>query len=140
MIDGMTVFYRLKHSEADKVNRWRAEGKSFREAAGEENTGLIVHCGDEVKGGMLLPATVIHAYSIAERGTDDPSVDNTEGWARRAFSGIADLKVNLPGNDFLWVPGAKLDRTPQSQTGRGSGITAMPAFGMFVTTPPAQLV
>lgn len=157
MIQGMTVFYRLKHSEAEKVNKRRADAEKFRKMmAGLTDfqldidvvdilkeflvSGYVVHYGEEVKGGVLLPAQVIRAYSVTERGTNDPDSGGPQSWANKAFSGIADLKVSLPGNDFLWVPQAKMDRAPRSHTGTGQGVTAMPDYGMFVTTPPAQLI
>lgn len=153
---GQTVFYRLTYKNAAAVNKRREDSKDFMklireipEDMSDEMTllwsrlyesGYQWHYGDLVKGGELLPATVVRAYSVYEMGTKDPNGDNTEGWSRKAFSGIADLRVLLPGNDILWVPGARKEDTGTSHTGKGQGITLMPSFGKFTTAVPATLI
>jgi hypothetical protein len=141
VIIGQTVFYRLTFGEAAKVNKWREEGDKFRAVAGPENpVGLIVHFGDPVKGGELLPAEVVRIYSALERTHIDPDFSASSEVFQKTFSGIADLRIHLPGNDVLWVPCAHIDLECQSHTGKGLGVTMLPKYGKFTTVPPAELL
>jgi hypothetical protein len=151
MIPGQTVFYRITYGQAEKVNKRRKDAEKFRELLSllpdrQEilrdflSSGFVVHYGSPVKGGELLPAVVVRAYSALEREHIDPSSNGPSGWARKAFSGVADIRVILPGNDDLWVPGAQLDMSPISSTSKGQGVTAIPEFGKFVSSAPATLI
>lgn len=141
MIIGQTVFYRLTYSQSEKVNGWRVAGKNFLDSAGDESpVGFVIHVGEPVRGGELLPAVVVRAYNAVERPHIDPDFGAPEQACKNVFSGVADLRVLLPGNDILWVPDAHLDMECMAHTGRGIGATMLPKMGKFTTTAPAELV
>ena len=159
---GDRVFYRMSREDAGKVNQLRLDYKNYlgliqrhREAmlakfpdlsgtdlellddAGD-HSGFQPHIGDMVTVGMLLPADVVLCYSIAELGDENLIVHDAD--PKKIFSGVADLRVLLPGNDVLWVPRAMEDDSPEPQEGRGYGVTSLPKHGMFTTNQPASLV
>lgn len=137
---GQTVFYRISREDAEAVNR-RREPASLR-----LRTGSQWHVGDTVEVGELLPACVVRCYSQAETGHDqfgDPVTtwEGSAGDINMFFSGIADIRVILPGNDVLYVHHAAEDMSPLfSPSGKGHGNTALPDFGKFTQSSPGSLL
>lgn len=159
---GSTVWYRLSDKDADLVETRRADGEKFRKelrtavdyiqrrSSGthiyQELTPLLfsgfqVHTGSTVSSGELLPATVVVLYNAAEMLCDsygpfdfDKRPENPEG----VFSGFADIRVLLPGNDVLWVPGTCEDVNCEGvQT--PNGLLSLPAPGKFTSCVPPGL-
>jgi hypothetical protein len=144
---GQTVFYRLDDDDIEAVRRLRRgvttfdnEGFAFAEAV-----NLLY--GSEIKEGDLLPAEVVACYTVEEAvlKLHQDDVDNLyDAEDRRqphiTFSGFADIRVKLPGNDILWLPWAQQDRQCKAVQGRGHGTTALPQKGLFTTSVPAELL
>jgi hypothetical protein len=165
---GQTVFYRLSAEDAEKVNKRREDAEFFHRKLSEAaeykggafsahtieglvpllGSGYQQHHGLPVTEEMLLPAEVVICYTAAEKGyvgdgRDTPiPLDEEEAKKQLSqdFSGMAALRVSLPGNDVLFVPEAVEDINPEIERGRGCGITAMPKPGMFTTAVPADLL
>lgn len=149
MMIGQTVWYRISESDANNMNKRRGDMDDFLDhllelgslATSLEayllNPGFIRHYGRDLTTGDLLPAIVIKPYSMA-----DQSVKAGDDWAKKSFSGFADLQVHLPGNDLLWVPMAQEDKIPVEyvQLAPGSSITVLPAHGKFTCSSPAELI
>lgn len=111
-----------------------------------EHPGAVMHVGDVVKEGEVFPAVVVKPYSQKEWvdmfrpgnkiRTPDPA-------AHRYFSGHADIRVLLPGNDDLWVPRAQWDENPTRAEGDGKDlgfVTVVPLCGLFTTVSPPPLI
>lgn len=96
--------------------------------------------GARAEEGQLLPAIVLRAYNAAEKGFARGH-DYISGTDRSlSFSGVADIKVLIPGDNDLFVPGAVEDKSPSISHDFGHGITALPAHGMFTQSVPAPLL
>lgn len=165
---GQTVFYRLSAQDAEKVNKQRKDALEFHKKLAHAlehmphssyameleifvpllGSGYQRHHGLPVEEGMLLPAEVVICYTAAEKGyvgdgRDTPiPLDEEEAKKQLSqdFSGVAALRVSLPGNDVLFVPEAVEDINPEIERERGCGITAIPKMGMFTTAVPADLL
>lgn len=112
------------------------------------DSGFQRHFGDVVGPDELLPAEVVRCYTLEEM---DPQHNGLKEWgfdfdehhysqAHLMWSGIADIRVSLPGNDVLYVSQAAVDRNCTPSQGRGHGITSLPAQGRFTTMAPAELL
>jgi hypothetical protein len=125
MHPGATVWYTLTDADVERVWKQR-ENSHFH--------------GSPVKTGEMLPAEVVRCYTAWEkRFADTPSFPSPEA-AHQDFSGFADLRVLLPGNDVLWAPSAMEDTSPIASMGRGHGVTSVPAPGMFTRAVPGGLL
>lgn len=136
---GSTVWYRLTEEDAEKVNRWRNTASKYRSSKGFCSTGCQEHFGNRVNAGELLPATVVRCYSAAAMGHEVYGFPAAPD-AVKDFSGVAGIRVLLPGNDVLYVPKAKMDMNPVSDETMGHGVTSLPAHGMFTASIPAPLL
>lgn len=154
---GDRVFYRISGDDARNRNNHLIEYQRLRDMVVRHDqktpehlgagrlmemlaTALIAPEGNFITIGELLPADVLRCYSAEEAGGyfgrdmpehPKPSAD---------FSGKADIRVLLPGNDVLFVPESLEDVNPKSATGWGLGVTALPAHGKFTTAIPASLL
>lgn len=139
---GQTVWYRLDDDDADGMNERREE------LAGALNVpGYIARIGAHLEPGMLLPAEVVACYTVQEavERLHPDDVDNLYDpedlrQPHITFSGFADIRVKLPGNDTLWLPWTQQDRQCKAVQGRGHGTTSMPRKGLFTTSAPAELL
>lgn len=154
---GDRVFYRISGDDARKRNSHLLEYQKLRDLwVAHDNkapehlgagylmtmlaTALIYPEGNFITIGELLPADVVRCYSAGEVGgyfgrdmpeNPKPSSD---------FSGKADIRVLLPGNDVLFIAEAVEDVNPKSASGWGHGITSLPEHGKFTTASPASLL
>ena len=154
---GARVFYRVSSYDARKRNTHLLEYQKLRDlwtthdqgapqhlGAGKLmemlTTALVFPEGNFIVIGELLPADVVRCYAAGEVngyfGRDAPEHPNPS----RDFSGKADIRVLLPGNDVLFVAEAVEDVNPKAATDWGHGITALPAHGMFTSAQPATLL
>lgn len=142
MTPGMTVFYRLSEENVADINFSRSRVSIMTQDKDGNTVNVIHHIfhGKTVHAGMLLPAEVMYAYSVAEHVPADPDSGGPLEWARKAFSGYADLRVKLPGNDTLWVPEAEEDTNCKPSYSRGQGVTSVPGYGKFTRSTPAPLI
>lgn len=137
---GQMVYYRVSREDADAVNRRRAHAYANLSEHQRLSNGTQIHFGTEIEEGQLLPAIVIRAYNAEEKGFARGH-DYVSGTDRKfSFSGVADIRVLLPGNDILFVPGAIEDTSPQANYSMGMGITTLPAHGLFTQATPAELL
>lgn len=137
---GQQVYYRVSAKDAEKVNRWRRRAAGNLVQHQQEDNGKQIHFGMEIETGQLLPATVVVAYNAEQKGFARGH-DYISGTDRKlSFSGVADIRVLLPGNDVLFVPGAVEDKSPSISYDFGHGITALPDYGMFTQCQPAELL
>lgn len=136
---GQTVYYRLSRTGAEVVNR-RRDLAYVRMSERHENDGMQIHFGTRVEEGQLLPATVVVAYNAHDKGYHGgrEHIDGTD--TRFNFSGVADIRVLLPGNDVLFVQNAVEDTNCLVDDSMGHGITALPGYGMFTQSQPAPLL
>lgn len=96
--------------------------------------------GARTEQGQLLPAIVLRPYNAAEKGFARGH-DYISGTDRNlSFSGVADIKVLIPGDNDLFVPGAVEDTNCLANENMGHGITALPDYGMFTQSQPADLL
>jgi hypothetical protein len=143
---GQTVWYALSLNQARKVNAWRCKPILGEDRQGE-TPNVIVHLGEPVSDTMLLPAEVVACYTVEEallrlRPDDADNLYDAEDLRQPhiTFSGFADIRVKLPGNDTLWLPWTQQDRQCKAVQGRGHGTTSMPREGLFTTSAPAELL
>lgn len=144
-MSGMTVYYRLSEENVNDIRYQRhvvVEGLTPGTPK-EFHIRNIFH-GAPVEIGMVCPAEVFKPYSIYEYAEENnlmKASDYNESEAKKTFSGYADLRVHLPGNDTLWVPRAKMDWNP-SVAGIffGVGTTVVPEIGKFTVVQPAPLL
>lgn len=143
---GQTVWYRLDEDDAEAVRRLRSVEIVVH---GETDFPEVVNplYGNEVHDGDMLPAEVVACYTVEEavlRLHPDDAENLYDPEDRRhphiTFSGFADLRVKLPGNDTLWLPWAQQDRNCKAVQGRGHGVTSTPRKGLFTTSAPAELL
>lgn len=136
---GQTVYYRLSRTGAEVVNR-RRELAYTKLSGHPDNDGMQFHFGTKVEEGQLLPATVVVAYNAHDKGYHGgrEHIEGTD--ARLNFSGVADIRVLLPGNDVLFVQNAVEDTNCLANGNMGHGITALPDYGMFTQSQPAELL
>lgn len=139
---GQTVFYRLSEENIFDINRTReflVDAVVF-----DGMTKMHPFHGAPVVEGMMLPAEVVRCYSTREyTKLMFPHRETLGKYSKKEFSGYADLKVSLPGNDFLWVPLAQLDENPSTDGEAGEhgvGYLMLPEVGKFTVVPPAPLV
>lgn len=153
---GQTVYYRLSKQDAENVNKRREYSRDFHNQLKQLGmyedhvsqrllaftvSGYVCHMGTPVLEGELLPAHVVVCYSAQDLGHDQYGEPYDKPDAYQQFSGVADIRVLLPGSDVLYVPRAKEDMIPTAAEGRhGHGITALPAPGKFVQSVPAPLL
>ena len=126
MKSGDMVYYRLTEKNAELIN-WRL-GKN----------GVT---GKKVEAGQIFPALVITAFSTFDRVPIEEIHDSS--WARKTFSGVADLKVFLPGSADLWVSEAELDESPvpaPQELQISSSLLVYPAHGKFTTVQLPPLI
>lgn len=139
MMQGQTVWYRLTEENVQDVNFSRSLRAVSSHEMEPEDPIIPAHHpifhGIPVEDGQIFPAEVIRVYSVYET---DKIQEND--WAKRTFSGVADLKVSLPGNDFLYVPVAEEDKDSKEYESNGVGITVIPARGKFTCSSPAELI
>jgi hypothetical protein len=98
---GRIVHYQLHDSDADQVNRRRADASAFRHSvrqlatqpqSGERGrTGHVEHFGNEVSEGSVYPAVVVAVFGNGEH---------------------VNLKVLLDGNDDYWATSRPEGDTP----------------------------
>lgn len=142
---GMTVYYRLSEENVQDVNFSRK-----LRAISEYETGptdpivkpihSIFH-GAPVKTGMVCPAEVFKPYSVYEHLKENGGLQDGTADDKKSFSGFADLRVHLPGNDTLWVSRAVMDPNPSaSDAFFGLGVTVVPEIGKFTVVQPAPLL
>lgn len=137
---GQMVFYRLSRNDADRVNYRRRRGVENMTKHKQTDDGSQIHFGIQVEEGQLLPATVVVAYNAHDKGYHGgrEHIEGTD--ARFSFSGVADIRVLLPGNDVLFVQNAVEDTNCLANGNMGHGITALPDYGMFTQSQPADLL
>lgn len=137
---GQQVYYRVSAEDAEKVNRWRRRAVGNLVHHQQEDNGKQIHFGMEIETGQLLPATVVVAYSAraTKRAEGFEHIPGTN--PELSFSGYADIRVLLPGNDVLFVPGAVEDKNCKVNYSMGHGVTALPDYGMFTQSVPASLL
>lgn len=154
---GDRVFYRISGEDARKRNNHLLGYQKLRDMVVRHDqktpehlgagrlmemlaTALIAPEGKFIIIGELLPADVVRCYSAEEAqgyfGRDMPEHPKPSA----DFSGKADLRVLLPGNDVLFVPEALEDVSPKSASGWGHGTTSLPEHGKFTTAAPASLL
>lgn len=137
---GQTVYYRVSAEDAEKVNRRRSHALASLSKHQRKSDGTQIHFGMEIETGQLLPATVVVAYSAEQKGFARGH-DYVSGTDRSlSFSGVADIRVLLPGNDVLFVQNAVEDTNCLVDDSMGHGITALPGYGMFTQSQPAPLL
>jgi hypothetical protein len=145
---GQTVFYALTAEDALKMNDRRkdAHSSNYMKDRTGEGPGAVMHYGDTLTAGMLLPAEVVRMYSIAEREQElgvalSSSEYATPAWKCKTFA-CADIQVKLPGNDHLFVRRAEIDHSPRGlmDSPFGVSITLQPANGKFTVCLPASLI
>ena len=137
---GQTVYYRVSAEDAEKVNRRRSHALASLSKHQRKSDGTQIHFGMEIETGQLLPATVVVAYNAHDKGYHGgrEHIDGTD--TRFNFSGVADIRVLLPGNDVLFVQNAVEDTNCLVDDSMGHGITALPGYGMFTQSQPAPLL
>lgn len=137
---GQQVYYRVSAEDAERVNRRRSHAMASLTEHQQKSDGTQLHFGMEIETGQLLPATVVAAYSAEQKGFARGH-DYISGTDRNlSFSGVADIRVLLPGNDVLFVPGAVEDNSCTVNHSMGHGVTALPDYGMFTQSVPAPLL
>lgn len=143
---GQTVFYRLDDDDVEAVTKLRDATVVIHEnTEWPEYVNLLY--GSQIKAGDLLPAEVVACYTVEEAISrlhpgDTYNLYNAEDRRQPhiTFSGFADIRVKLPGNDILWLPWVQQDRQCKAVQGRGHGTTALPQKGLFTTSAPAELL
>ena len=156
MIPGTRVYYRMSFEDAKKVNTHRQRYLELKEMVVRhdqrtpEHLGagrllemlalaLVAPEGSVVLKDELFAADVARCYSAADRGyaqRDEPERKQPD----LDFSGVADLRVLLPGNDTLFVPGAVEDQYPTALKVGKFGVTSLPKAGMFTRNVPYGLL
>lgn len=144
MMNGQTVYYRLTEENYGDIIRQRELVVSVQVFDGMSQTRFF-H-GAPVSIGQVLAAEVVNAYSkydyarlihpYAKKTSMDPN-------DKKYFSGYADIRVKLPGNDTLWVPLAQLDENPKPKGEIGSfgvGLLVVPEIGKFTVVLPPPLI
>lgn len=144
MMPGQKVWYRLTEENVQDVNFSRSLRALSKHETGPTDPIIkpdhpIFH-GIPVEDGQIFPAEVIRCYSLYERDTDLHGSEDAIEWTKRTFSGVADLKVSLPGNDFLYVPKALEDKNSKEFSTNGNGVTVIPERGKFTCSSPAELL
>lgn len=86
--------------------------------------------------GKVYPAVVMHAYSAAERTDENDDVN----WARKTFSGVADLNVMFPGRLQLVYEAEEDDNPEPAANQYGSSLHVIPRLGKFTRIPPPDLI
>lgn len=143
-MQGQTVFYRLSEENVWDIKRMREAVASVYSFDGQ--THINFFHGAPVEIGMMCPAEVFRCYSEFEEKYNfklPKTITFPDPQAMRNFSGYADLRVHLPGNDVLWVPLAKLDDNPvaaPNQVNVGSGLLVLPGIGKFTVVLPPPLI
>jgi len=140
---GQTVFYRLSEQDTFHVRNQR-ELEADLEVFDGTTKARPFH-GDPVEIGQLLPAEVVRAYSEFEAANNFHTSNKLtlDILSRRNFSGFADIRVKLPGNDVLWVPRAERDENPvlaKEELQYGIGKLVLPDFGKFMVVMPPSLI
>lgn len=145
---GQTVFYALSEEDIQQAYHFR----STFDIPGVYDPFAALH-GPELVIGMLLPAEVVQMYCVQQR--EDELGHPLAGSQFRDLSATAklrqlacvDLKVALPGNDWLWAPRVEKDLNatgtpPKSapSAAYGVGHTLYPEPGKFTTNSPALLL
>lgn len=85
---GRIVCYRLSQTDAEKVNKRRADGEKSLDYHRANADGGMIHIGSTVAAGDVYPMVI------------------TRVWADGA-DGEVNGQVVLDGNDTLWVTGVK---------------------------------
>lgn len=87
---GRTVHYKVSATDADQINRRRADAQAFRsgltqpvEPGGTGRSGHIEHHGNQVTEGDVYPAVIVRVFSPE--------------------STTVNLQVSLDGNDHFWA-------------------------------------
>lgn len=90
---GRIVHYTLGKDDAAAVNRRRADALDpyARRRTGDQ-TGFVLHTGNTVSEGDVLPAMVVRAFP--------------------AHPGVVSLQVYLDGNDTFWATSRREGDTP----------------------------
>jgi hypothetical protein len=138
MMVGQTVWYRISDEDVEQIGRRRMDAinSHFLVDQTGAGSGAVMHFGDKVERGELLPAEVVRIYSHADLGTQDEIFPEL---AATTFGGKADIRVKLPGSDILYVPKASMG-TDRGQTVKyGLGKTHLPPLGTFTVVAPAEL-
>lgn len=98
--------------------------------------------GREVQKGEVLPAIVLKAYSTFDRLIKEDVEDIKDTvWAKRTFSGVADLKVFLPMSFDIYLFEIEMDDNPTPAPQQHfSSLLVYPALGKFTTVEPPPLI
>jgi hypothetical protein len=141
VIQGQTVYYRLSEENFADVNHQRDMKATVLTMYDGIEHVHIFH-GAPVSIGMVLPAEVVRCYSqYAYDRLIHPRTVSTR--SKKHFSGFADIRVKLPGNDILWVPLAEMDDNPKKDGELGEhgvGYLTVPEVGKFTVVMPAPLI
>jgi hypothetical protein len=149
VMQGQTVYYRLTDQDAIDIEiSRRAVAPALYDG---DNMVTIpprhVFHGAPVEADGMLPAEIVTVYSEfdAKSGFKCDKVPFSEPDKRshRLFSGVADIRVKLPGNDVLWVPRAQWDPNPviaKYSESYGVGNYVIPKPGLFTVVQPPSLL
>lgn len=111
------VQYRLRHSDAEAINRRRADARAHMTEHRENANGVQVHVGNSVRKGDIFPLVIVHVwdneYADGTRLLIDGTPTPPEGadYAEEDFFtpeshyGINGQLI-LDGNDTLWITSA----------------------------------
>lgn len=92
---GRIVLYKMSDTDAQKVNKRRADAHSHMREHIERSNGVMVHVGNEVHEGDVFPAVVVKTW-----GTTPTSPVN--------------LKVEMDGSDTYWATSRMVGEHPGS--------------------------
>lgn len=86
---GRIVHYTLSNQDAENINRRRGHGATHIDEHRANSNGVIVHTGNDVKGGDVYPMIITRVWG------DQPD-SHVNG------------QVFLDGNDLFWVTSASV--------------------------------
>lgn len=144
---GNEVFYRLSEENVQDIHFRRTLMANDKYDTYDIHQGELVptpshqiFTGPDVEIGEVFPALIIRAYSVFDRTTEDDEPDRE--YAKLVFSGVADLKVFIPGSETLWVPLAEedLDGVPVERQLGASPNAKLVALGKFTRIQPPSLL
>lgn len=96
---GRIVHYKLTASDADAINRRRADAESALSEHRANANGVLVHSGNRVSEGDIYPLMITRVWADADHLSEGTAVNG---------------QVHLDGNDTLWVT----SRTQGDEGGR----------------------
>lgn len=107
---GRSVHYTLRASDAEAINRRRADALRRMDAHRTAKTGVQIHVGNKVHEGDVFPMTIVRVWGETE-------------------TALVNGQVFLDGNDVFWATSVGV--------GEGPGTFAWPKFVAPTPAPSA---